>query len=55
LCRFGSCAKVITEGGTKFAGEFDEFINKITLPYLIEEMFGARVESLSSKGWELHF
>ena len=26
LCRFGSCAEVITDGGTEFAGEFDELL-----------------------------
>ena len=26
LCRFGSCAEVVTEGGTEFSGEFDELL-----------------------------
>ena len=26
MCRFGSCAEVITDGFTEFAGEFDELL-----------------------------
>jgi len=26
LCKFGSCAEVITDGGTEFSGEFDEVL-----------------------------
>lgn len=26
LCRFGSCAEVVTDGGTEFCGEFDEVL-----------------------------
>ena len=39
LCRFGSCAEVITDGGTEFAGEFDELLkmnlidHRRTAPY----------------------
>eukprot|EP00983_Pelagomonas_calceolata_P078845 1154411-Pelagomonas_calceolata.AAC.1 len=28
LCRFGSCAEVLTDGGTEFSGEFDDVLQK---------------------------
>eukprot|EP00983_Pelagomonas_calceolata_P027858 874119-Pelagomonas_calceolata.AAC.1 len=28
LCCFGNCVEVVTDGGTEFAGEFDELLQK---------------------------